>query len=276
MKLRSMAAMGLAGVLMMAANHTVRAQELELDPSVHELNWGSVYVLVQADTTSGVIIWASTSHVNYNGKSRNFFAGFDPELVFRWVGSAQALVDHDDHVDESSPATGLAIPLLVAADSDRIRLVRLRKGSHWDDHVSIALIAADGKESWGITATRSEAAEFLKVLFDCAVRSRLQPDAPIVVGDSTRKTLTPPVLVSSKRGPIPAYLRGVNGEVLFRFTVDTTGRVESSSIQPMLYSNHRFVKPAAEMILKAQFKPGMVDGHYARAQVVQRIVFQAR
>lgn len=276
MKRRSIGAIALLGALIVAGSGAARAQELELDSSVRQLEWGSIFMLVQADTSAGVIIWASTSSLRYHGTPKEFYAGFDPNLVVPWLASAEAVVGHERAVEDGSPATGLETPVLVAGDSDGVQLVRLRKGSHWDDHVHISLLDRTGKESWGIRTTRDEAKTFLKVLFDRAIRSQLSEDAPMVGADTIGGVATAPVLMTSMKPNIPRKLQGLEGEVLLGFVVDSIGMVDPSSLRVELYSDPRLVPLAAATIEGARYLPGTVNGHPVSFMVRQRVAFTMR
>ena len=66
-------------------------------------------------------------------------------------------------------------------------------------------------------------------------------------------------------GPLPVYpdlLRqaGVQGRVVLEAVVDTTGRVQASSILVVGATNPGFVAPARHALLATLFRPAMVDG----------------
>ena len=66
-------------------------------------------------------------------------------------------------------------------------------------------------------------------------------------------------------GPLPTYpelLRqaGVEGQVVFEALVDTTGRVEATSIALIAATHHGFVASARQALLATLFRPARVGG----------------
>jgi len=61
----------------------------------------------------------------------------------------------------------------------------------------------------------------------------------------------------------------IHGRVLLRAIVDTTGRVEPSSIEIATTPNPGFDVPAREWILKALFRPARVHGKAVRVHITQ-------
>ncbi|HEY6157337.1 MAG TPA: energy transducer TonB [Gemmatimonadales bacterium] len=80
-----------------------------------------------------------------------------------------------------------------------------------------------------------------------------------------------PALLSAPPAPYPDLLKraGIHGRVLLRAIVDTTGRVEPSSIEIATSPNPGFDQPAREWILKALFRPARVHGRAVRVHITQ-------
>lgn len=79
----------------------------------------------------------------------------------------------------------------------------------------------------------------------------------------------------------PAYpeaLRsaGVEGEVRLQFVVDTTGRVEMSSVRVERATNELFSSAARAAVPRMRFYPAEIGGRKVRQLVVQPITFQIR
>jgi len=73
----------------------------------------------------------------------------------------------------------------------------------------------------------------------------------------------------------PAALReaGISGFVVIEFVINTTGRVDPSSIRIVRSSNAAFEGPARDAIRKSLFRPGRVRGMAVRVLVQQQIDF---
>jgi protein TonB len=78
-----------------------------------------------------------------------------------------------------------------------------------------------------------------------------------------------PSLLSAPPPAYPDLLRraGVQGRVLLRAIVDTTGRVEPSSITIMKSPDPAFDEPTRRWVLKALFRPARLHGRAVRSYV---------
>ncbi len=79
-------------------------------------------------------------------------------------------------------------------------------------------------------------------------------------------------------GPYPRYpemLRqaGIEGFVLLEFVIDTSGRVEESTLKVLQSTNRAFEGPAKVVIRQSLYRPGRVRGQAVRVLVSQRIGF---
>ncbi|MCH7476122.1 MAG: energy transducer TonB [Gemmatimonadetes bacterium] len=73
----------------------------------------------------------------------------------------------------------------------------------------------------------------------------------------------------------PAALReaGISGFVVIEFVINTTGRVDPSSIRIVRSSNAAFEGPARDAIRKSLFRPGRVRGMAVRVLVQLQMDF---
>ena len=85
----------------------------------------------------------------------------------------------------------------------------------------------------------------------------------------------PPTPVGGAQLRYPPALQsaGIGGEVTLTFVVDTSGRVESGTVQVVKSTHPAFEAPAREAVVKELFKPGKLHGQAVRVMVSQRLVF---
>ena len=78
--------------------------------------------------------------------------------------------------------------------------------------------------------------------------------------------------------PYPARLSaaGVEGDVVARFVVDTTGRVESRSIEIVQATHALFGEAVSEWLKQTRYSPAQVNGRPVRQLVQQRVGFSLR
>ncbi len=85
----------------------------------------------------------------------------------------------------------------------------------------------------------------------------------------------PPERLSGPNPRYPEMLRqaGIEGSVILEFVIDTTGRVEETSINILSSSNRAFEGPARDVIRRSVYRPGRVRGVPVRVLVQQSISF---
>lgn len=86
-------------------------------------------------------------------------------------------------------------------------------------------------------------------------------------------------VVPSRRNPAPAYpsmerAAGITGEVVARFVVDTTGRVEQGSAEVLSETSPSFGAAVLNVLPRYRFTPARVQGRAVRQLVEQRFVFR--
>jgi protein TonB len=110
---------------------------------------------------------------------------------------------------------------------------------------------------------------------------KVHPELPVgdVIYTATTEdaSFEPAVLVSQPIPKYPPVLRqiGLSGRVLLQFIVDTTGKVESASIQVIESTNDGFEVPARESVAAAVFHPARLGLQPVRQLAEQRVRFIA-
>jgi hypothetical protein len=129
------------------------AQNWHPDSTVTRLAWGTVNVLVQADTANGLLVWAETSPIAYQRSQHSFAASFSPESLDSWVNLAHLVVTTTTSASDSGAA--LATPPLVARDGSHLLVFRRRKNGKWESHAEILLSDRAERHPWYISGTQS-------------------------------------------------------------------------------------------------------------------------
>lgn len=78
------------------------------------------------------------------------------------------------------------------------------------------------------------------------------------------------------RYPPIAEKMGLEGCVLLRFVIDTTGRVDKASIEVLEATEEQFTKPARDAVARAQFRPALLSGNPVRQLAEESIRFVIR
>jgi protein TonB len=77
------------------------------------------------------------------------------------------------------------------------------------------------------------------------------------------------------RYPASLQNRGVNGEVLAQFVVDTTGRADVSTFEVLKSSDEAFTRSVREVLPRLRFYPAEVGGRKVKQLVQQSFLFVA-
>ncbi len=86
----------------------------------------------------------------------------------------------------------------------------------------------------------------------------------------------PPSLLPGQMGPAyPESLRddAPDGLVVVRFVVDTTGRVETPSLDVMRATHQEFADAVRTALDRLVYSPAQIDGHNVRVRTMQRFEF---
>ena len=86
----------------------------------------------------------------------------------------------------------------------------------------------------------------------------------------------PPVRLSSPPLGYPPLLRraGIEGQVVVEFVVDSTGVVDSASVEVIESSHRAFEVPAATAIRNSRFRPAVIGGKPVRLRIRQPVRFE--
>lgn len=257
------------------------AQAWAPDTTFRRLDWGTVNLLVGADTLCGVSLWAETSSLHYTGTKREYISSFNPTVVLPWLDRASALLSTE--VPPSANSVGLETPPLIARDSSRLVLVRGRDKARWSRRVRLLFLPAHGGAPWTIRASREQMREFLKLFFSRAVRSRYVPDSarprqnnPLEAVSEDSAMDSPPVLISRPPLDFPATLPGrpQEDEVWLQFLLRKDGTPDPDSFVALLYHDRAFVEAAVRCLSQARYSPGFMHGEPIAVVVNQHVIFR--
>jgi TonB family protein len=253
------------------------AQDSLRDSTITRLAWGTVNVLVQADTTNGLLVWAETSPIAYQETQQSFAASFNPQAMDPWLNLAHLIVTTTTPPSDS--ATALATPPLVARDGSHLVVFRRWKKHKWESHAAILLLDREERHPWYIDADRDNARKFLEALWLQAGRSRQRP-ASTAMHDAN------PLDPGSCPQPLPGTLvlrypevlrqRWESGEVWMSFVVQPDGTPDTASFQVLLSDDRTFATAVIEALRRARYRPAEVGGVPIAAHVHQRFVFRIR
>lgn len=253
------------------------AQRWEPAPSVTRLAWGSVNVLVQADSTQGIRLWAHTSSLGYDGRPLAFVASFDPELLGAWLNRADAVLTRTPPPVADS-VQGLVSPPLLAQDSSQLVVVRRRSRGKWAKRASLLLIGPSNDTPWSIDASLEDAGQLLRALFVRAAESRFQPDSTTVIDANPMVPGTCPWPLPGNPLPKYPYLRDGarrTGEVWMTFIVLPDGSPDSGSFRVLLSDDPAFSEAAYRALKDSRYRPGTLRDRPIAMRVFQRVTFRA-
>jgi TonB family protein len=253
------------------------AQQLVPDTTISRLAWGSVNVLVQSDTTNGVLLWAETSPLAYAVKALSFAASFDPHAVDAWLEFANLVVMTTKPPGDSDLA--LETPPLVARDVSRVILLRRRDKDQWEPHTQILLLDRDQKVKWYIDVGRDDAVRLIHVLFLQSGRSRQRPDTSGVHDVNPLVPRSGPEPLDGGlhlRYPENLRIRNVSGEVWMDFVIREDGTPDPKSLRVLLSDHRDFAAAAVDAVRRAHFLPARIGGVPVATRVHQRFTFRIR
>jgi TonB family protein len=256
---------------------TTSAQHAVPDSTVTRLAWGTVNVLVQADTTKGVLVWAETSPIGYNGEQLSFAASFDPQAVDPWLNFAHLVVTSAGVPADS--AVALETPPLIARDGSRLVLLRRRRKAKWESHTAILLLDREQRHPWSIDARSDDARRFLEAFFLQAGKSRQRPDSSGVHDANPLEPRACPQPIGGTlvlRYPESLRWRHESGEVWMHFVVQADGAPDSTTFQVLLSDNRAFANAVIQALRRARYHPAEVGGVPVAAHVHQRFIFRMR
>lgn len=110
-------------------------------------------------------------------------------------------------------------------------------------------------------------------IFGSPITSPSLPVGEIALPDQVDRVVVP--RANNPRPIYPNALRNavVEGDVLTRFVVDTTGRVERNSIEILQASHSLFADAVREWLPRTRYEPATIAGRAVRQLVEQRVGF---
>ena len=253
------------------------AQNRHPDSTITRLAWGTVNVLVQADTANGLLVWAETSPIAYQRSQHSFVASFSPESLDSWVNLAHLVITTSTPPSDSAAA--LATPALVARDGSHLLVFRRRKKGKWESHAEILLSDRAEQHPWYIDADRDNAQAFVEAIWLQGGRSRQQPARPLVHDANPLDPSSSPVLLPGTlvlRYPEQLRQRWEMGEVWMSFVVQADGTADTASFRVLLSDDPAFATTVMAALRRARYKPAAVGGVPIAAHVHQRFIFRIR
>ncbi|HSR93114.1 MAG TPA: TonB family protein [Gemmatimonadales bacterium] len=276
----------LTAALLLGFSAPAQAQDAVVDPAVLRLAWGSLNVLVQADTVAGLVVWAQTSATTATPLNYNFFAVFDPDSLASWLDYAKRLVETKDppHVAGS---TAIRTPPLYARDSSAIVFLRQRQGTKWEGHARLYFFDSGGNNPWYVEAPRKEALNFISALFLQGAASHMAPESALLrygsLSDSSARSegsstlFTGPKLIETTWHllyPRSMQQEGREGEVWISFVILPDSTADSTSFRILLADHQAFADAAIAAIRDARFVPAGGNGSAVPIRISQRLVFR--
>lgn len=257
------------------------AQTWHRDTTAQRLDWGTVNILIRADTLEGVEVLARTSATLYQDTQRSFDARFRPDSALAWLNQANAILQATSKPD--STTLGLETPALQDGDSNRLVIIRPRDQYGWDNHIRLVFLPPGQGTAWSIRAPLDEAENLLQTLFHQAVRSRFVPDsarphdANAILTERELKNAAAPALLHKPPLQYPERLRKqrVPGEVWLQFILREDGTPDPASFVALLYNDSAFVNSAVRCLTAAKFRPARLDGRPVRVLIEERVIFHA-
>jgi len=252
------------------------AQKWRPDSTITRLAWGTVNVLVQADTVNGLLVWAETSPIAYQKKAQSFTASFSPDSLDSWANLAHFVVTTT--VRPTDSATVLATPPLVARDGSHLYVFRRQKKGKWESRIEILLSDRAQQHPWRIDANRDDAGAFVQALWHQAGQSRQRPESLTVHDANPIDPVSCPKVVPGTLVLLyPNQLQPRRaGEVWMSYAVQPNGSVDTTSFRVLLSDEPEFAIAAMQALRRARFEPAKVGGVPVVTNVHQRFFFLLR
>ena len=242
------------------------------------LDWGSLNIVMMADSSRGTLIWGS-SRGDARTKGREFVSYIDPADGYAWTRQLREFLT----LRLTSADTGnfRASPVLRSNAGDWIYLVRLKRDGRWTDERFIVLQGASQSEERQLLIEGKEqnAIEFLETLESVNTQALSMPSPrldSIPVANPADTGTCPVVQRNPPRVRYPAHYRedGRDGDVWLSFVVTAAGAVDSSSIETLLSDGEAFESTVRSAVARTRFTPGRRNGEPISMRVFQRFAFR--
>lgn len=257
---------GLLIGLILAAASSALAQR-PLGPGA-QFRWGSVDVLVAADSGGGVLLWATTTGdgTQIFGHQKQYFDFFDPDSAGLWAVAAETFLD------SSPPSHAYAsewfYPHLLTGRAGVVLFMGFHwTGERWDDQPTLYFAGPGGRDPIALRGFRPMLRDFCRQIL---AQARLSSAAPSATGaemkgnegDSILVTLSPALRDRPPRMSYPAALReeDASGMVWATFLVDTTGLIRGGSFRALLSDHPALTDYVRHWVQGLRFVPGRMGG----------------
>lgn len=246
---------------------TLEAQEAE------RLVFGQGTVLVVADSSTGLDLWAYRRATPGLPRAPDFVGWFDPRLVLAWLHSARNLIQ------APPPDTaGLETLPLQAIDGGFITVVALSESVDTVHPIVLTFGHVSERARWIIAFGRHEAPLLLSALERNASRSRLQPPPDVAYVNPTNRAATPD---RAPRSVPPAFPRdlmaqGRGGEVWARFDIGRNGTVSPATLHILWSDQPELADAVRDVVATYRYQRRGASRQPATLRVYQRFRFTAR
>ena len=262
---------------------TGAAQTVASDSNAVWFNWRPLGVIIEGDSVHGIRIWTVDGDDARGRVPPTPFNGrFRVADVKGWLTRADEVLDAPAHAADSL-TTDLATPVLQRDSGiGGLVLLRLRDTSGWNTVPVLDFKADSARRGFSMALTSAEALGFVSKLRWFLTRvvhiaPPIQLDSDVAINAADHKLDEPPVprLVGRPRWPTGVLTGGVTASVILEFVVDTTGRVEPTSLRTVFATDGRFIASARTAALAERFKPGRLSGRAVRVLVNQTVRYRS-
>ncbi|HEU4564425.1 MAG TPA: hypothetical protein VFS05_07250 [Gemmatimonadaceae bacterium] len=251
-------------------------------PGVVWLPWGSVHVLLVADSVDGVMLWAATTkRVEEEQESRRIVARIAPEAVAAWEARAAAVLSAEGAAPPDPSA--LLLAELRTLDGSVVALGRSQKRGKWAREALLYFREREG-EPLIVRGTIADARSLAGALTMTASMSVVRPDSARWPERTACAELAADTGCAEVRGRpdnppprgLPGYAyRGGTAEIWTRFDVDSTGQVDMRTFEVLLSEDPALTDAVTTVLPSWRFIPARRGGRAVRARVHQRFIFSA-
>jgi len=257
-----------AGVLLIGAALAVAPAVLAQAPPGSRLPIGVGSLLLLADTTTGLTLWATRSPRPGHRPTPDFVGWFEPDAAAEWVVTGHAVLAETVEPD----AEGWETERLTARDGGFLTLIRLRSPADADRPFLLAFGHPAERQRWMIEATQHEVTDLLDLFGRIASRGRLAPPPNLGYANPTHRAVTPDRDPASRP---PTIRTAKGGEVWLSADLDPDGFVTPGSTRVLWSAGSDLSPPilAAMAGYRYRRKDG---GQPERLRVYQRFTVRAK
>lgn len=260
-------------LLAMGAPQAARAQE-PAPSSAERVAWPLVDFVVLGDSFRGVQVLLSPNlNSRQGGGGSDIQVTLDPPAARRWAYSAMHVIDSVAALNRRDRHPFALMPL---QGTGRTQLVIGSDGREPPEEPFRFVIADPGapQHTVRVTATAAQLRELLTVI-DGVAQTSARDTTRHHLGVAQGVAELPRLLAHGPlHYPEQARQRHEEGRVLAEYTIDTTGRIDASSLHALLSDGDEFTAAARAALLSATFQPARLDGRPIRITMRQWINFR--